>query len=407
MVQWGKDSWACVWFYILVVGCLFFSVTTYFNDYIDTLLPFLAQQQFNLAVENNFATWWSGLLLFLITLHASDGFFAKKSCVPLESRGWAAIALIFAIFSLDEIGSLHERASQLVHLGGVWWSLLPFAIVVLFLMFYSFYAFYKSKVSYKRLLLLVIGFGLLSSVVLQEFLEHIVVWEPWMKPLRRTVEEGSELLGMLFLLKACMPNTHGVFNGKPGTSPVFEITSLIRNYLFYLSILVSPIVVYVTVLWSQDQPAHFQGHPADWLAAGLFLFAGLAIARRFLRDGIPMNCCEMALVAACLFGSCSSVALPPNYKIFLPMMTVSIRMLAFFCTVLIISALWTFGNCRWQNDRRFYGLTILVLAIASLFTVSGFIQYGSPILLGALVYRANSEEARLNGDNIFQGGSDV
>lgn len=407
MFQWVKDSWAWVWFYFFVAGCLFFTVTTYFTAHIATHFPFWAKQQFNLAIENNFATWWSGILLLLITLHASDGFFLKRSSNPLQSRGWAAIALIFAILSMDEIGSIHERASKLISLGGIWWSLLPFAIVVLFLIFYSFYALYKSKVSYRRLILIVIGFGLLGSVVVQEFIEHIVVWAPWIKPLRNSVEEGSELLGMLFLLKACMPNTLGLFAGKPGMGPVFKIATEMRSYLLALSILALPVAVYVTVLWSKGQTAHYQGHPADWVAAVLFVLAGLSSARHFLRDGIPMKCSEMTLVAACLFGSCISVAFPLNYKISLPMMVVSLRMLAFFGTVLVICSVWIFGNCCGQNDRRFYGLAILLLATGSLFTLSGYVQYASPILLGALVYCANSEESRFGGGTIFQGGNDA
>ena len=386
-----KDKWSQIWFFSILAGCLFLMLTTFFNDQINARSIYFVKQQFNLAVENNFASWWSGTLLLLIALHAFDGYFLKITTVPLEARGWGAMALIFAILSMDEIGSIHERASQLVHLGGVWWSLLPFAIVVLCLLFYGFYALYKAKVSYYRLLLIVCGFGLFGSVVLQEFIEHRIVWEPWMKPIRSTIEEGSELMAMLLLLKACMPNTRGIFSGSPGTGPVFEIASSLRKYLFALSIIALPVYVYVSVLWSDSQRIHYQGHPADWLAAGLFFLAALSASRHFLKEGESFSGCYLALAAVCIFSSCITVAFPPEYKVFLPTTAVSLRMLAMFFAVVVICLLWTLGRCYGKISNRISALIILAVAIASLFTLSGFILYGTPIFIGALVYRINAE----------------
>lgn len=170
--RFGKWDW--IWPCTILGVSLFLICTTYlFGVSVHQLSHFrpMLKQQFQLAIENNFASWWSGMLLLLTALHASDGFFSSRlNKQHTESRGWATLALILAILSADEIGSIHERASKIIYLGGVWWSILPFALILVSLLIYSFFAFFRSKIPWHRLMLMAIGFLLLSSVAFQEFL---------------------------------------------------------------------------------------------------------------------------------------------------------------------------------------------------------------------------------------------
>ena len=54
----------------------------------------------DLAVENNLAVWWSGMLLFIIGLHAYDSSARYRSTSRTRSRAWAVIASVFVFFSL-------------------------------------------------------------------------------------------------------------------------------------------------------------------------------------------------------------------------------------------------------------------------------------------------------------------
>ena len=73
----------------------------------------------NLMGKNNIASWWSGMLMF------TGGLLALGRCHRLRIMsqrviwGWALLAILMFLFSLDEIGSLHIRmeAGWLLKLG--------------------------------------------------------------------------------------------------------------------------------------------------------------------------------------------------------------------------------------------------------------------------------------------------
>lgn len=389
-----KDKWASIWFWSFVGVSVFLIITTFFIDRFSpsNFKPW-APQQFQLAMENNVASWWSGMLLLVIALHASDGYFSNKHSQRLEATGWGSLAIIFTILSLDEIGSLHERASKILPLGGVWWSLLPFAVILFALLLYAFYALKRSNVALGRLLLIAAGFFCLSTIALQEFLEHRVTWEPWMRPFRRTIEEGTELLGMLILLKATLPNTGGIFDRRPGAGSTFEILSIMPRLAVPVSILLAPFVAFLSDIWANEYRGNFKGHPADWLAAALFQFAALSISNRFFKEGTPIKRGDLSLIALCCFASMASVAFHPNYSFSLPFMPASFRMMVFFFLSIAICSLWAASRSN-QKDRELVCMAaILVIAIASVFTLAAIVQYGAPIVIGALVYYVSNARA--------------
>ncbi|MGZ9164284.1 MAG: hypothetical protein ACXW4U_03820, partial [Anaerolineales bacterium] len=155
---------------------------------------------------------YSGVILFLTSI-------ASLLCFYVDSRsgsslkfgnmlryGWLVIALTFAGFSFDEIGSIHERADLILSgasyslgLGGwvgVLWPLMALIFTYYILFFYFYLA--RSRISQVMAL---IGGGLLISVPVQEFLESKMrLGEQKRGTLLGMLEEGSEVIGTTLIL---------------------------------------------------------------------------------------------------------------------------------------------------------------------------------------------------------------
>ena len=124
-------------------GCGVLVMTTFFQHEMRTLFPRRWVDFVNLLGEGNLAAWWSGALLLLAAFYAVAAATAKEAFAdrspcgtpPAELRpstrlGWSCVAVVLTILSADEIGSLHESMDQLIG-WGTWWSLLPFALLLL------------------------------------------------------------------------------------------------------------------------------------------------------------------------------------------------------------------------------------------------------------------------------------
>src|SRR3546814_12333183 len=91
------------------------------------------------------------------------------------------------------------------------------------------------------------------------------------------IEEGTELVASLILLRLCMGNTAGLVGRVQGQYPVFEFVGLFqRRLLLGLGVLLALVLAYVTPLLDP-----YRGHPADRFASALFLLAGLVTGTPF------------------------------------------------------------------------------------------------------------------------------
>jgi hypothetical protein len=212
---------------------------------------------------------------------------------------------------------------------------------------YGLFSLWNSRRQRSRVVWIAIAFALLASVALQEYLQHNSNWWGSWDDLRRTIEEGSELLGMLILLKVSMSNTRGIFSKRgPEVEPVFTALSSLRTPVLITGIMAAPVLAHFTAALPDQE----RGHPVDWLAAASFLFAGLIVVRRFLQSGDNIGWRPWALSLACWIFSVSAVAISSAES--LPKKFFVLCLLS-----LTICLLWIFDS-RYQ--KAFYSLSAII-----------------------------------------------
>ncbi len=298
-----KVDWRSAWIYGIVAVCLFFWMTTLLGT---APLHVSGLGLFNLSFENNLATLWSGMLLFLVALHMFDGWVLHHSTAPAVARAWLMLSLVLAALSFDEIGSLHERVpliGQLSH----WWSLLPFALIFGGMVAYALLEFHRSMNNRVTVRLVGLGFFLFAMVALQEHIEHRFDWPWYLAGARVAAEEGTELLAMVVLLKASMCNSYGILSGERFRDyPIMEAVSDCRRAILTIGFVGAPLLAYAM----QFIPPGRSGQPADWPAAVLFVLAGLGAIRPFLVHGRGLKWTDWVVAGICIIGCASTITTP-------------------------------------------------------------------------------------------------
>jgi len=251
----------------------------------------------NLSNENVAAAWFSGILLFLASLHAADGYFRLRKTHLRTALAWCVVSAMLLFLSADEIGSIHERIKDLLKMGP-WLSYLPFLIVLLGCCAWSFIQLWITPSERSRVPGLILGFAILVSVGGQEFLERAIKWPWYLGPFRSAFEEGSELVGMMILIYTMLPNSTGLFShARRPHAPAFSIVPGLRWFIVVTAALLAWPIAMLSA--SLDQQL-VDGHLSDWMSCALFfLSAGLVLnhwaqssheARTFPTAGIFWLC---------------------------------------------------------------------------------------------------------------------
>lgn len=335
----------------------------------------------NLALENNIGAWWSGAVLFLAAMHFYDGYWRyREANAPSLSRAWLVLAGVMAALSLDEVGSLHERADMLLAFG-TWWSLLPFALILVGAVAWAFWQLWASPVERRFLPYIFVGFACFGTVAFQEHLEHALSWEPWMIPLRTAVEEGTEFLGMFLLIGVGMRHSGGVFGTAPsGARSTFNMPATLPPWVLAAVIAALPVTAFITARLDQGR-----GHPSDWLAAMLFLIAAFAAVGDPL-SGTPSARLRRIVTGGLLIAaSALSVQLAPLWTATLFGAAVSVRLAALSVLLAVIAG--TVGLATRRDGPPGY-VWLLLAGITALAAFASDTLFSTYLLTGCGAFLA-------------------
>ena len=250
-----------------VVWCLngFFVFMTVIYDHLPNnrqgIPKFLAI--FSLQFEKNLATYWEGWCLLLVAVLAFERFSKGDRS---EGQAWLGLSILTAGLSLDELGSIHERAKYVFsawNLTGMS-ALVPIAVPVLIILVFVLYRM-RHFPSVRCFWLTLAGTITLGSVVVQEYLEQRVAWAWWARGLRFGIEEGTELVGIFLLLcvvvrpKSSVDKAIFLANILPRTETFIRL----RQNVAYLTLLGFGPLGILTV--ATVPVAENRGTPATWL----------------------------------------------------------------------------------------------------------------------------------------------
>ena len=250
--------------------------------------------------EQNLATWYEGTCFFLVGLLAFE-----RSLGPGPVWAWRSLSVLGVGLSLDELCSIHERSDLLfkpIGLDDQSLALLPFAIPAAVIAVVALAGFYKGG-ERRRAVQLAIAFALLGSVVFQEKLEHKLHLEipaAW-APVRGVVEEGTELVGVYFLLSILL---------EPGASVLEALPSraALRRVLLPTAVLGAlGIPVFLYIGWATRVMQYGRGIPMAFVPYAITTILA-AVALRAARDGQERRGILVLLGLAALFFSLDEIA---------------------------------------------------------------------------------------------------
>jgi hypothetical protein len=231
----------------------------------------------------------------------------------------------------------------------------------------------------------VIAFGLFATVAVQELIEGRLELESVAaRAARMAIEEGTELAGILILLKVAMSNTAGLFapTGSPA-SPVFEAVHRPRMLAMAVGLAITPALAVVTAsLIDQDR-----GHPADWFSAVIFLAAALAATRRYFAEGADIGWPAWGLAALCLFASVFVVDASADRYVDLGPLSLNLRMLILGGATLVGCGLCTLlPRDRQPGSFRADAAVLATLALLSAFATGLVLVYWLPQVIALAFY---------------------
>lgn len=365
------------WFYtaVLLSGVCVAAIGV--NYFLPGFAPTLIDAM-QLTHENNVAVWWSGALLLMTSIHAFDAAAAASKRGALRpARAWLSLSAVSLFLSADEIGSLHERLGMVAEriLGvNAWFPQIPIAMVLALLLLYALNVFRQDKEHSHYVVPLLLGFGVLGTVPLQEQVEHMFEWPQAIQWLRASVEEGTELLGMLLLLRVVLRPTFEIAGRKDPTERRFARFLPALGPAHLLSICAAAPLFAALVVRIPDG----RGQLADWVGVAAFLGAGVAAAEWLLQGRRAERGRLFLLAGTGVVGSIVATALDPEMVLTLGNLRLNTR-------GVVLSAVSLASGCAWLTmlGTSSHRLVAVVVAIALITVVVPLLGAGT--LLTALM----------------------
>lgn len=166
----------------------------------------------NLDAENNLPAWFSGVLLFSVSLTAMFLARLSRTVEPRNVLWWAALSLFFALLSADEIMKLHETTVAPLAALRKWQGPLHFPWVVwaLPLLVLVAVSFVPMLARLPRATTIRLGIatavGILSAVGMEMVAGMVIEWRGRgdYYAICFLLEEGGEMAGVVLFLRALL-----------------------------------------------------------------------------------------------------------------------------------------------------------------------------------------------------------
>ena len=266
--------------------------------------------QFNLASENTLVTWFSSMLLFTAGIFALLSYWSRREVAGDQRflKGWLIIAAMFALLSLDELGSIHENLGHLSTLdimgNNSWESVLaiPVFLVVAYLVVFGWIHLRHKPATYSFMIL---GTLLFATIPVQEHFE-MLRWkefdyaEDYNRPIPLVLlEEGSELFGTLCFIISMLLYIRS--NTKGSASPDTRVLDGHERRTFFVGALViAGLLVLLYNISAHQMLSADEGIAANWIPAIMPILVYLA--HRYYSDQSSNFILVYSLVLSAYFG---------------------------------------------------------------------------------------------------------
>ena len=160
---------------------------------------------FNLDTEANIPTWYSTILLFLVSLCSLIVYRIRVNGITRSERGnafWLFLAIVYCFLSMDEAARIHEFIHGYTCIKW-FYTYAPFGALI-FIITAVYFSVIRSN--YKDLRIWILG-GLIcyaSGGLVAEFLSHYFSpLSPVLQQVEFMFEEGMEMFGTSMVLMGC------------------------------------------------------------------------------------------------------------------------------------------------------------------------------------------------------------
>lgn len=341
------ENWQRTYFNILVAGSLLFVLVT---SLFPSGLPLrgaleVFRWKLNLQGENGLASWWSGMLLLLGAVHAMDACLRQRGKDPLQAFGWGSFSALMVLLSLDEVGSMHERAASLLIAYGAALGLLACVAMLALL---------RSSLPFAHTFLLGFAFFLFACVAGQEYLQWNTRWWGEHDGLRAGLEEGTELIAMLIIIGVTLRN------GSPRALSPREQAPFASVLWLRAPLVYGALVVGALLAWYTAGLNDHRGNPAMWVASSAFMLNALATLALAFQAG-HVSSQRMLLILGSIAASAVTAGFTPPYMSAAgaPRLLLS-QALFLGTTALLLAALWWRSHSRITQERWVLGAAFLI-----------------------------------------------
>jgi len=314
---------------------------------------------FTLTNENNFGAWWSSTMLFMASLLAFEGFLRAPGGLERARTAypWLAVSAISLVLSIDEGASIHERIGAWTG-WGMWEASAPFGLVLSLMIAFAAYGLWRDPGRRASSVWLMISMALFGTVALQEHLEFQAPWWGTFAALRAVLEEGTEIIGMLILLRVAMAGSLAQRRESGADeTPTFQFLGRYERPLLWAPLLLAPFIAHLSARLPDQQ----RGRPAAWAAAMIFSMAALVACNMTQRAKHPV---VRPAILAILLGALSVQAFVLSSEVG---RVVSKRLLVFGLTFSLLLAIQFSASVRTTRPAK-----VIVTALAGILLLLPF-----------------------------------